>query len=222
MINIKKLLNFFYADKTNCKVLKDGEDFNVSKATKVRELYLRQGWTINISEKNNEPLDIDAYAFLCLPHGSCPDIHHMVHFNSQHQDYKAEYSMEHIFTKEEINKDLGTVTEWQDIKINLDLIPEKIKNIDFAVAIFNPGRDKFLSRTTNNFISLLIKDESTGTKNEICRSNINNYCNYISTEMYGTIYRKDENWVFNSSPKPIIGDINDLMDNYGVVIPMKA
>lgn len=222
MINIKNLLDFFNEYKTKSKAVKYKDIFSEPKVTRIREFYLRQGWTVSISEKYNEPLNINTHAFLCLPHGVCPDIHNMVHFNSQHKDHNSEYSREHIFVKEEIDKELGTINEWQDIKINLDLIPEKIEKIDLAVAVFNPGKEKSLFQSTNNFISILVKDKITGAKIELFRLDINNYLYYISTEMYGTFYRKNGTWSFDVSPKPIIEDIDYLINHYGVVIPMKA
>lgn len=207
--------------------LKEEDTFNLTKKSETKDLCFRLGWTIPVNFPQGDILDIDAFAILLDEFNTCPDTHHLVFFNSgdrnyepRNKDFKPYYSMEHIFGKENFDTKNNKYISDQEIRINLNLIPEKFKRIRFGISTYNEhGFGLPLKFATDCYISICEKN-TLGVEKELCRFNIldQDYSHTYSA-IFAEINNENGEWIFKASPESMIGDLEDIIKLYHVKMP---
>ncbi len=179
--------------------LKKGQKIDLTKGNAgLKHLMVGLGWDeaqpekkgllggILGGKKNN--IDCDASVFVCAEDGKLKDVKDIVYFgNLKH----ASNSVTHM------GDNLTGAGEGDDEQIMIDLanIPQQYEKLVFVVNIYQAKqRRQHFGMIKNCFIRLVDRDQNQ----ELCRYNLSENYDNMTSMIMGEVYRYQNEWKFNA------------------------
>lgn len=165
------------------------------------------GWDVNQFDTGGD-FDLDATAFLLTDTGKVSNQKDFVFFgNLSHPSGSVVHQGDNL-------TGVGDGDDEQ-IRVNLDLIPENITKIAFAVTIYEAEeRRQNFGQVSNAFIR--IYDEATG--NELLRYDLGEDFSIETAAIFGELYKHGSEWKFNAIGSGYQGGLAAICVSYGIEV----
>lgn len=165
------------------------------------------GWDVNQFDTGGD-FDLDATAFLLTDTGKVSNQKDFVFFgNLSHPSGSVVHQGDNL-------TGVGDGDDEQ-IRVNLDLVPENITKIAFAVTIYEAEeRRQNFGQVSNAFIR--IYDEATG--NELLRYDLGEDFSIETAAIFGELYKHGSEWKFNAIGSGYQGGLAAICVSYGIEV----
>ncbi len=163
------------------------------------------GWDTNKYDGGNQ-FDLDAAAFLLGDNGKVLDDADFVFYNNLKHSSGSVNHLGDNLTGEGDGDD-------EQIKVDLNKVPQNIQKIAFTVTIFDSeARVQNFGQISNAFIRLCNED----TDEEIIRYDLGEDFSVETAVVVGELYRYGSEWKFNAIGSGFQGGLRALCLNFGV------
>ena len=185
--------------------LKKGQRTDLTKANPgLKKLLVGLGWDVN--KHSGAAFDLDSAAFLLGTNGKVIQETDFIFYNNPLHDSGA---VEHLGD----NLTGAGAGDDEQIKINLDKIPNNIVKIAFTVTIHEAqGRRQNFGQVNNAFIRIV--NETDGK--EIIRYDLGEDFSTETAVVVAEIYRNNGEWKFNAIGAGFSGGLAALCGNFGI------
>ena len=186
--------------------LKKGQKVSLSKDNPgLSHVIVGLGWDVNAFDTGGD-FDLDTAAFLLGENGKVTRAEDFVFYgNLKHPSGAVEHLGDNL-TGQGDGDD-------EQIKIDLDRVPENITRIAFTVTIYEADeRRQNFGQVANAFIRIV--DEAKGQ--EILRYDLGEDFSIETAAVFGELYRHNGEWKFNAIGSGYQGGLAALCANYGV------
>lgn len=185
--------------------LSKGQKVSLSKmAPSLKKCLIGLGWDTN-RYSGGYDFDLDASVFLCDANGRAQP-NNFIFYNNLIGPNGSVQHMGDNLTGEGEGDD-------EQIKIDLDLIPDYISKIAITVTIHEADiRRQNFGLVENSYIRLV--DDTNGK--EVLRFNLGEDFSVETALVVAEIYRKDNGWSFNAIGSGFSGGLKALCANYGI------
>lgn len=189
---------------------------NLSKGQKVdltkgnpglSKIIVGLGWDVNKYDGGSD-FDLDAAAFLLSESGKVAnDADFIFYNNKEHASGSVVHTGDNL-TGEGDGDD-------EQIKVDLNKVPETISKIDFTVTINDAeNRHQNFGQVSNAYIRIV--DELTNE--ELIRYDLGEDYSVETAVIVGELYRNNGEWKFNAIGSGFQGGLSALCKNFGVNI----
>ena len=189
--------------------LKKGQKVDLTKGNpSLKKILVGLGW----SEKKYDggyDFDLDAAAFLLGSNGKVHADEDFVFYNNlKHVSGAVEHMGDELTGASE-----GDDGDQEQIKIDLELIPDNVDKIDFTVTIYEADeRKQTFGQVENAYIRVV--DDETGR--ELIRYDLGEDFSVETAVVVGELYRHNGEWKFNAIGSGFSGGLAALGRNFGV------
>ena len=188
--------------------LKKGQKVSLTKNNPgLKKVVVGLGWDINSFDTGGD-FDLDASAFLLADTGKVSSQEDFVFYgNLKHPSGAVEHCGDNL-------TGAGDGDDEQ-IKINLEMIPESITKIAFTATIYEAEeRRQNFGQVSNAFIR--IYNEETGE--EMLRYDLGEDFSIETAVVFGELYKNNGEWKFNAIGSGYQGGLAALCGSYGVQV----
>ena len=189
--------------------LKKGQKVDLTKGNpSLKKILVGLGW----SEKKYDggyDFDLDAAAFLLGSNGKVHEDEDFIFYNNlKHKSGAVEHMGDELTGASD-----GDDGDQEQIKIDLELIPDNVDKIDFTVTIYEADeRKQTFGQVENAYIRVV--DDETGK--ELIRYDLGEDFSVETAVVVGEIYRNKGEWKFNAIGSGWSGGLAALGRNFGV------
>ena len=186
--------------------LKKGQKVSLSKDNPgLSRVVVGLGWDVNAFDTGGD-FDLDTAAFLLGESGKVTRAEDFVFYgNLRHPSGAVEHLGDNLTGRGDGDD--------EQIKIDLDRVPENITRIAFTVTIYEADeRRQNFGQVANAFIRIV--DEAKGE--EILRYDLGEDFSIETAAVFGELYRHNGEWKFNAIGSGYQGGLAALCANYGV------
>ena len=186
--------------------LKKGQKVSLSKDNPgLSRVVVGLGWDVNAFDTGGD-FDLDTAAFLLGESGKVTRAEDFVFYgNLRHPSGAVEHLGDNLTGRGDGDD--------EQIKIDLDRVPENITRIAFTVTIYEADeRRQNFGQVANAFIRIV--DEAKGE--EILRYDMGEDFSIETAAVFGELYRHNGEWKFNAIGSGYQGGLAALCANYGV------
>ena len=188
--------------------LKKGQKISLTKDNPgLKKVVVGLGWDVNSFDTGGD-FDLDASAFLLTDTGKVSGQDDFVFYgNLKHPSGAVEHCGDNLTGAGEGDD--------EQIKINLDMIPDSISKIAFTATIYEAEeRRQNFGQVSNAFIR--IYNEETGE--EMLRYDLGEDFSIETAVVFGELYKNNGEWKFNAIGSGYQGGLAALCDNYGIQV----
>ena len=192
--------------ETTSKILIKGQKADLTKNyPKLTKILIGLGWDAYQNNAGSD-FDLDASVFLLNATGKVDSDDDFIFYgNLKHRSECVEH----------LGDNLTGIGDGDDeqIKIDLEKVPQHIEKIDFTVTIYEAvERKQNFGQVLNAFIRVVNQD----TNEELLRYDLGRNFSVETAVVVGEIYRKNGEWKFNAIGSGFEGGLAALCKNYGV------
>lgn len=188
--------------------LQKGQKIDLTKTNPgLKNVYVGLGWDTNKYD-GGFAFDLDASAFLLTEAGKVNSDGDFVFYNNKKH---SSNSVEHM------GDNLTGAGDGDDeqIKVNLEAVPQNIHKIAFTVTINEADtRRQNFGQVSNAFIRVC--DEQTGQ--ELIRYDLGEDFSIETAVVVGELYRNGSEWKFNAIGSGFGGGLAALCNNFGIQV----
>lgn len=188
--------------------LQKGQKVDLTKTNPgLKRVYVGLGWDTNKYD-GGFAFDLDASVFLLGESGKVTSDGDFVFYNNKKH---SSNSVEHL------GDNLTGAGDGDDeqVKVNLELVPQDIQRIAFTVTINEAAeRRQNFGQVSNAFIRVC--DEETGQ--ELIRYDLGEDFSIETAIVVGELYRHGGEWKFNALGSGFQGGLAALCNNFGIAV----
>lgn len=198
----------FGTPENNSISLRKGETLSLRKSNGVhlKHIAIALGWMAN--SKGGEDFDLDASVFMIGDDKKVRHTRDFVFFNNQTSPCGSivHSGDDRVGNTSSESKDVET------IKINLETIPERIKELVPIITIYDAhARRQNFGQVSDAYIRIIDLD----TGNEVARFDLSENSSAYCSNITARIYRDGEGWTFEGIDEGMTGEIEEVCDRYG-------
>jgi len=186
--------------------LSKGQKVDLTKGNpSLKKVLVGLGWDTNKYDGGFD-FDLDAAAFVLGANGKVASDEDFVFYNNlKHKSGAIEHLGDNLTGSGEGDD--------EEIKIDLDKVPQSVEKIDFTVTIHEADtRKQNFGQVSNAFIRIV--DETNGK--ELVRYDLGEDFSVETALVVGEIYRHNGEWKFNAIGSGFSGGLAALCRNFGV------
>lgn len=186
--------------------LKKGQKVSITKGNPgLTKVVVGLGWDLNQFDTGGD-FDLDTAAFLLTDSGKVSNQEDFVFFgNLKHPSGCAEHMGDNL-------TGAGDGDDEQ-IKINLQAVPDNITKIAFTVTIYDAEtRRQNFGQVNNAFIRIYNEDNGE----ELLRYDLGEDFSIETAAVFGELYKNNGEWKFNAIGSGYQGGLAALCSSYGV------
>lgn len=186
--------------------LKKGQKVSITKGNPgLTKVIVGLGWDLNQFDTGGD-FDLDTAAFLLTDSGKVSNQEDFVFFgNLKHPSGCAEHMGDNL-------TGAGDGDDEQ-IKINLQAVPDNITKIAFTVTIYDAEtRRQNFGQVNNAFIRIYNEDNGE----ELLRYDLGEDFSIETAAVFGELYKNNGEWKFNAIGSGYQGGLAALCSSYGV------
>lgn len=188
--------------------LQKGQKVDLTKTNPgLKKVYVGLGWDTNKYDGGFD-FDLDAAAFLLADNGKVSADSDFIFYNNKKHSTNC---IEHL------GDNLTGAGDGDDeqIKVNLELVPQNLQKIAFTVTINEAeARRQNFGQVSNAYIRVC--DEETGQ--ELIRYDLGEDFSIETAVVVGEIYRNGSEWKFNAAGSGFQGGLAALCSNFGIAV----
>ena len=191
--------------------LQKGQKIDLTKGNPgLSKLLIGLGWDTN-KYSGGYDFDLDATAFLLKGDNKVSSNLDFVYYgNLQHSSGSVEHMGDNLTG--------GTGGDDEQIKVDLNRVPDNIERIAIAVTIYDAEkRNQNFGQVSNAYIHIV----DTTTNTELLRYDLGEDFSIETSMVVGEIYRYKGEWKFNAVGSGFKGGLKSLCLNYGVNLEIK-
>ena len=191
--------------------LQKGQKIDLTKGNPgLTKLLIGLGWDTN-KYSGGYDFDLDATAFLLKGDNKVSSNLDFVYYgNLQHSSGSVEHMGDNLTG--------GTGGDDEQIKVDLNRVPDNIERIAIAVTIYDAEkRNQNFGQVSNAYIHIV----DTTTNTELLRFDLGEDFSIETSMVVGEIYRYKGEWKFNAVGSGFKGGLKSLCLNYGVNLEIK-
>lgn len=191
--------------------LQKGQKIDLTKGNPgLSKLFIGLGWDTN-KYSGGYDFDLDATAFLLKGDNKVSSNLDFVYYgNLQHSSGSVEHMGDNLTG--------GTGGDDEQIKVDLNRVPDNIERIAIAVTIYDAEkRNQNFGQVSNAYIHIV----DTTTNTELLRYDLGEDYSIETSMVVGEIYRYKGEWKFNAVGSGFKGGLRSLCLNYGVNLEIK-
>ena len=186
--------------------LAKGQKVDLTKTNPgLKSVIVGLGWDVNKYDGGSD-FDLDASVFMLGANGKVRNENDFIFYNNTKS---ADGSIQHLGdnrTGEGDNDD-------EQVKINLQTVPNDVEKIDFVVTIHDAeARKQNFGQVSNAYIRIL--DEANN--NALIRYDLSEDFSVETAVVVGELYRHNGEWKFNAIGSGFAGGLAALSKNYGI------
>ncbi len=188
--------------------LTKGQKIDLTKGNpNLKHLLVGLGWDVN-QYSGGADFDLDASAFLIGSNGKVRKQEDFVFYgNLQHESGAVQHMGDNL-TGEGDGDD-------EQIKVDLDTIPEDIMKVVFTVTIYDSDvRRQNFGQVSNAYIRIVDEDRNS----EMLHYDLGEDFSIETAVVVGEIYRHNGEWKFNAIGSGFNGGLAALCNNYGIEV----
>lgn len=188
--------------------LSKGERVELAKS--LRKLLIGLGWQSR-RYYGDYDFDLDASVFLLGANGKVASDDDIVFYgNLKHKSEAVEHMGDNL-----VGAGDGDEGDQEQIKIDLEKIPETVDKIDFTVTIYDADKRKQKFGQVENAYIRVVNAEND---EELIRYDLGEDFSVETALVVGEIYRRNGAWKFNAIGAGWSGGLAALCKNYGVEV----
>lgn len=186
--------------------LKKGQKVDLTKGNPgLKNIMVGLGWDTNVYDGGSS-FDLDATVFMLGDNGKVPTDSEFIFYGNLEHNSGAVKHMGDNLTGEGEGDD-------EQIKIELDKIPDNILKIDFAVTIYEAeARKQNFGQVSNAFIRIFNEQ----TNEELIRYDLGEDFSIETAVVVGELYKHNGEWKFNAIGSGFQGGLAALCNNFGI------
>jgi tellurium resistance protein TerD len=185
--------------------LSKGGNVSLSKeAPGLKDVVIGLGWDVRSTDGSD--FDLDASLFALDESGKVRSDSDFIFYNNR---TSSDGSIEHL------GDNLTGEGEGDDeqIKVNLDGVPQDVANLAVAVTIHEADtRRQNFGQVSNAFIRVV----NGADNSEIARYDLSEDASTETAMVFGEVYRRGDEWKFKAVGQGFAGGLAPLARNYGV------
>ena len=188
--------------------LTKGQKVDLTKGNpSLKKLLVGLGWDVNVFDSGNS-FDLDASVFLVGENGKVPSEKEFIFYGNLKHTSGSVTHMGDNRTGEGDGDD-------EQIKIDLEKVPDNISKIAFTVTIYEAEeKHQNFGQVSNAYIRII--DEITNE--EIIRYDLGEDFSIETAVVVGEIYKHNNEWKFNAIGSGFQGGLAALCNHYGIEV----
>ncbi len=191
--------------------LQKGQKIDLTKGNPgLSRLLVGLGWDTN-QYRGGYDFDLDATVFLLKGDNKVSSNHDFIYYgNLRHSSGGVEHMGDNLTG--------GNDGDDEQIKVELDKVPDSLERIAIAVTIYDADkRNQNFGQVNNAYIRIV----DTASGKELLRYDLGEDFSVETAVVVGEIYRYKGEWKFNAIGSGFKGGLQTLCENYGVNMQLK-